>query len=135
MTSNGCRFRKTMLTSYILNMASELFGKKWRGAILVHLSDGQEHRYGEIKRNIPGCSVKVLSEVLDELERNKLITRTQYNTIPVKVTYKINPEFIPVVLDAQKFYGSFVSYIYHHASFYKVPEEIRHVMQSYMVTS
>ena len=80
-----------MILSYILNKSIELVGKKWRAVIIWHLRNGPL-RFSELKREIPDISVKVLSEVLQKMDKNGLIKRIQYNTIPVKVTYEINPE-------------------------------------------
>lgn len=80
-----------MEISYILNKGAELIGKKWRAVVIWHLRDGPM-RFSELKRKIPDVSVKVLSEVLQEMEQNGLLIRTQYNSIPVKVTYELNPE-------------------------------------------
>jgi DNA-binding HxlR family transcriptional regulator len=79
-----------MLVSYVLNLGSELVGKKWRAVLIWHLKDGPL-RFSEIKRMIPDISVKVLTEVLKEMQENGLITRTQFSTIPVKVVYEIHP--------------------------------------------
>lgn len=80
-----------MPIAYILNMGAELVGKKWRAVVLWHLQDGPV-RFSYLKRNSPGISVKVLSQVLDEMEHNQLILRKQYDTIPVKTTYQIHPD-------------------------------------------
>ena len=85
-----------MLSSFLFNTANELWGKKWRMAVLWTLKDGP-NRFSEIKRNLPGCSVKMLSEVLQEMEGNQLITRKQYPTIPVKVTYELQETVKPLV--------------------------------------
>ncbi len=80
-----------MVISYILNKGAEIMGKKWRAVVIWHLSTGPL-RFSELKRKMPGVSVKVLSEVLQDMEANHLLIRTQYNTIPVKVTYQLHPE-------------------------------------------
>lgn len=85
-----------MIVSYVLNLGAELVGKKWRAVIIWHLSSGPK-RFSELKRDINGISVKVLSEVLKEMEENELIIRKQYPTIPVKVTYEIHPDAVPFV--------------------------------------
>ena len=78
------------MITYILNTGAELVGKKWRAVVIWYLKDGPQ-RFSYLKRNIPGISVKMLSEVLKEMEDNELVIRKQYNTIPVKVTYEIHP--------------------------------------------
>jgi len=80
-----------MLISFVLNLGAELVGKKWRAVLLWHLKDGPM-RFSQLKRLIPGISVKVLAEVLKEMETNGLLTRTQFNTIPVKVLYQVHPD-------------------------------------------
>lgn len=80
-----------MVISYILNKGAELVGKKWRAVIIWHLQFGPL-RFSELKRHMPQVSVKVLSEVLQEMETNQLVVRVQYATIPVRVTYELHPE-------------------------------------------
>jgi len=84
------------MISYILNTGAELLGKKWRAVIIWYLKDGPK-RFSELKKEIPNVSVKVLSEVLKEMEDNDLVVRKQYNTIPVKVTYEIHPDALDIV--------------------------------------
>ena len=45
-------------------------------------------RFNEIKRNL-GISQRMLSLTLKELERDGLVSRTQYPTIPPKVEYAL----------------------------------------------
>lgn len=85
-----------MLMSFVLNTGAELVGKKWRAVIIWHLKDGPK-RFSELKKQMPDISVKVLSEVLNEMEENHLVMRKQYPTIPVKVTYEIHPDAIDFV--------------------------------------
>ena len=85
-----------MIISYVLNLGADLVGKKWRAVIIWHLKDGPV-RFSELKRNIHGISVKVLSEVLKEMDDNELIIRKQYSGIPVKVTYEIHPDAVAFV--------------------------------------
>lgn len=85
-----------MVISYVLNKGAELLGKKWRAVIIWHLKDGPQ-RFSQLKRKIPEISVKVLSEVLQEMEENDMVIRKQYNTIPVKVTYELHPNAVGFV--------------------------------------
>lgn len=85
------------IVSYVLNVGAEAVGGKWRLSVLYHLKDGPR-RFSEIKRHIPDVSVKVLSQVLKDMEQYNLLVRRQYNeTIPVKVTYEIHPDIKDVV--------------------------------------
>ena len=63
---------------------------KWRVPIIITLSFGNK-RFGEIKKEIEDISPKMLSQELKELERNKLITRIIYETMPVTVEYALTP--------------------------------------------
>jgi DNA-binding HxlR family transcriptional regulator len=85
-----------MFISFVLNLGSELVGKKWRAVVIWHLRNGAL-RFSELKRLMSGVSVKVLTEVLKEMCFNELIIRTQFNTIPVKVTYQIHPNAVDFV--------------------------------------
>ena len=46
-------------------------------------------RFKEIERSMPGISPRMLYKELRDLEMNKMITRTVYNTIPASVEYEI----------------------------------------------
>lgn len=80
-----------MPVDYILNTGAEILGKKWRAVVFWYLAKGPL-RFSELKRNMPKISVKVLSDVLRDMENDNLILRTQYNTIPVKVVYQVHPD-------------------------------------------
>lgn len=116
-----------------MNLAGDLWGKKWRTVTIWHLRDGPL-RFSQIKILLPGCSVKMLSEVLKDLEGNQLIIRKQYDGIPVKVTYELHPDTTPLV-DAQKVYHSaLIVYFYKHAKQYEIPivivEELEKMVES-----
>jgi DNA-binding HxlR family transcriptional regulator len=63
---------------------------KWALLILDKLSDGAI-RFNGLRRDIQGISQKVLSQVLKGLQRDGLITRTAYPTVPVTVEYALTP--------------------------------------------
>ena len=63
---------------------------KWRVPIIISLSFGNK-RFGEIRKEIDDISPKMLSQELKELERNQLITRIMYDTMPVTVEYSLTP--------------------------------------------
>jgi DNA-binding HxlR family transcriptional regulator len=118
-----------MLSAYIMNLASKLWGKKWRTVTIWNLRDGPL-RFSQLKALVPTCSVKVLSEVLRELERNKLIVRKQYEGIPVKVTYELHPDTVPLI-DAQRVYHkALITYFLKHAKRFELPKEIIKELES-----
>ena len=63
---------------------------KWASLILWRLSDGPV-RFNELRRKIEGISTKVLSQALKELERDGLILRRAFATVPVTVEYSVTP--------------------------------------------
>ena len=68
----------------------EVIQGKWRIPIIVSLTYGNK-RFGEIKKDIEDISPKMLSQELKELEMNKLISRTLYDSMPVTVEYALTP--------------------------------------------
>ncbi|HWW07260.1 helix-turn-helix domain-containing protein [Collimonas sp.] len=65
-------------------------GDKWSVLIIVLLGDGPK-RFNEIKRSVGGISQRMLTLTLRGLERDGLVTRTQFPTIPPRVDYELTP--------------------------------------------
>jgi DNA-binding HxlR family transcriptional regulator len=63
-------------------------GDKWSVLIIVLLGDGPK-RFNEIKRMIGGISQRMLTLTLRGLERDGLVKRTQFPTIPPRVDYEL----------------------------------------------
>lgn len=63
---------------------------KWAVLILGRL-DGSPVRFNQLRRDIAGISQKVLSQTLKNLERDGLVSRTAFPTVPVTVEYSITP--------------------------------------------
>lgn len=78
-TSEDCR-----ATSSILMRV----GDKWSILIIVLLGDGPK-RFNEVKRAVGGISQRMLTLTLRGLERDGLVTRTQFPTIPPRVDYEL----------------------------------------------
>lgn len=49
-------------------------------------------RTGELKKQIPNITQKMLVQQLRELEADKIINRTVYNQVPPKVEYSLTAE-------------------------------------------
>ena len=111
-----------MLVSFVLNLGAELVGKKWRAVIIWHLKDGPL-RFSQLKRLLPNISVKVLTEVLKEMEVNGLIVRTQFATIPVKVTYEIHPDAMDFVAANVVCTIKIAQYVAKNHTRYKISEQ------------
>lgn len=71
-------------------MVLDRIADKWTVLILGLLSD-QPVRFNALRRAIEGLSQKVLSQVLKELERDGLVRRKAFPTVPVTVEYSITP--------------------------------------------
>lgn len=63
-------------------------GDKWALLLLHRLGQGPT-RFNALRRDIPGLSQKVLSQVLKRLERDGLVTRQVFPTVPVTVEYAL----------------------------------------------
>lgn len=63
-------------------------GDKWSIPLIGLLSDGPK-RFSELKRGIEGISQRMLTLTLRGLERDGLVTRTVYPTVPPKVEYAL----------------------------------------------
>ena len=65
-------------------------GDKWAVLILILIRD-EPMRFNALRRAIEGISQKMLSQVLKSLERDGLIKRRVFATVPVTVEYSITP--------------------------------------------
>ncbi|MDQ0468402.1 winged helix-turn-helix transcriptional regulator [Labrys wisconsinensis] len=65
-------------------------GDKWAVLVLGRLAEGPV-RFNQLRREIEGISQKMLSQTLRELERDGLIHRAAFATVPVTVEYSIAP--------------------------------------------
>ena len=63
-------------------------GDKWSLYIVAMLANGPQ-RFNELKLSIEGISQRMLTLTLRGLERDGLITRTMFPTIPPRVDYEL----------------------------------------------
>ena len=68
----------------------DVIGGKWKPIILCNLRHNPS-RPGELRRQIPGISQKMLTQQLRELEIDNIIVRKVYNQVPPKVEYSLSP--------------------------------------------
>lgn len=65
-------------------------GDKWSVLVVTRLGDGPR-RFNELRRSIGGISQRMLTLTLRGLERDGLVTRTAFPTIPPHVEYALTP--------------------------------------------
>jgi len=63
-------------------------GDKWTVLVVSMLGDGPM-RFNEIRREIGGISQRMLTLTLRGLERDGLVTRTVFPTVPPRVDYEL----------------------------------------------
>ncbi|MBB5075859.1 winged helix-turn-helix transcriptional regulator [Nonomuraea endophytica] len=71
-----------------LDAAMDIMGGKWKVLILWGLCDGPR-RFGEVRREVPGISERILTLQLREMEKAGLVLREDYHQIPPKVVYSL----------------------------------------------
>lgn len=63
---------------------------KW-SLLVIALLDKRTMRFAELQRSIEGISKRMLTTTLRQLERDGIVERTVYPTVPPKVEYKLTP--------------------------------------------
>ena len=87
--------------------ALDLFGEKWKLMILKGLMEGTR-RSGELLRDVPGASRKMLTNNLREMEEDGLLTREIFAEVPARVEYTLTELGYSVrpVLEAVEAWGN-----------------------------
>jgi DNA-binding HxlR family transcriptional regulator len=71
-----------------VQLVMEQIGGTWKAPILWRLKD-QVMRYGELRKDIPHISDKMLTSQLRELEEDGYIHRKVYAVVPPKTEYSL----------------------------------------------
>lgn len=79
-------FAKACPTRLVLDRIAD----KW-ALLVLRLVSVKSIRFNQLRRDIEGVSQKVLSQTLKKLERDGLISRAVFATVPVTVEYSITP--------------------------------------------
>jgi DNA-binding HxlR family transcriptional regulator len=69
--------------------AMDVLSGKWKIQLISTLRFRGKMRFMDLLREVDGIAAKMLSKELQNLEANKLITRTVCNTKPITVEYEI----------------------------------------------
>src|SRR5712692_11397407 len=64
-------------------------GDKW-SVLVIALLGQRMHRFTELKKQVEGISQRMLTLTLRQLERDGLVQRTIYPTVPPKVEYTLS---------------------------------------------
>lgn len=84
-----------------MDVTMDYIGGKWKTVVLWYLK-GKTMRFGELKKQIPEITEKMLSIQLKGLEEDGLVKRDVYPEVPLRVEYSLTDfgkTLIPV-LDA-----------------------------------
>lgn len=73
-----------------IDAAMDVIGGKWKVLILWALHV-RPHRFGELRRGLPGVSEKVLTDQLRELELDGIVHREVHDEVPPRVEYSLTP--------------------------------------------
>ena len=82
---------------------------KWKSVILFHLIKNPICHFGQLQREMTGCSHRMLALQLKELEDDQIIEKTIYPVMPPKTDYKLTDfgkTLIPVI-EAMETWGKF----------------------------
>nr|WP_299536791.1 helix-turn-helix domain-containing protein [uncultured Streptomyces sp.] len=63
-------------------------GDKWSVLVIVELANGPR-RFRELQRAVEGISQRMLTLTVRRLERDGLVLRTVYPTVPAQVDYRL----------------------------------------------
>lgn len=80
---------KTKATKCPLRKALGALGGKWN-LIIIKTIGVEELRFGEIKKQIPDVSEKVLIDKLKVLSEYDIIIRKNFNEVPPRVSYRLS---------------------------------------------
>lgn len=67
-----------------------IIGSRWKLSIFFYLKD-RPMRFSELKQSLQGITERMLALNLTEMERDKLLTRTVFAEMPVRVVYELTP--------------------------------------------
>ena len=89
-----------------VNATLDVLGGKWKLRIIILIAYGV-NRFGQMLRHTPGCSKRMLTSNLRELEKDGIINRKVFAEVPPKVIYSLTEvgETLFPVLNAMSEWG------------------------------
>jgi DNA-binding HxlR family transcriptional regulator len=72
-----------------LDAAIDVMGGKWKVLILWALHADGTLRFGQLRREVPGISERILAIQLRDLEKAGLVHREMHHQVPPKVEYSL----------------------------------------------
>lgn len=84
-----------------LHYAMDKIGGKWKIPILWELNLNETMRFSQLKKEVHGITNAALSGTLQELMEAGLVTRVQYNEMPLRVEYYLTDagkQLFPILL-------------------------------------
>ena len=99
------------LSTNPVSVVLQLVGAKWKILIVKELLK-KEMRFVELKKKI-GCTPKVLTSCLKEMEEDGLVIREEVSKVPVKVEYYLSDvgyTLQPVIAAMQKWGSEYKKY-------------------------
>lgn len=68
--------------------AMAIIGSKWTALILRDLTDGPK-RFGELEKSVGNINPRTLSQRLDDLEAQGIITKQSFAEVPPRIEYAL----------------------------------------------
>jgi len=79
-------FAATCPTRRVLDIIAD----KWTTLVIIALAGGTK-RFQQLRREVGGVTQKMLTQTLRTLERDGLVNRRAYPTVPPRVEYSLTP--------------------------------------------
>ena len=87
-----------------VSKALQIIGDKWTPLILKAIADGK-CRFGVLQKELDGISPRTLSQRLDHLVHEQILSKKSYSEIPPRVEYSLTEkgnDLIPVLRQMAK---------------------------------
>lgn len=82
-----------------ISCAANILGSKWTALILRDLTSGPK-RFCEFEQSLKGISPRTLSQRLDDLEQEGVITKKSFAEVPPRVEYTLTSkgeDLVPIL--------------------------------------